>query len=319
MRRRIFTNARVVTPREVFLGTVEIHVDRIARVELGATSLPGAEDLGGDFLLPGLVDLFSATLQMTRHRRPDLLTALCIHDLAASSSGVTTVLHGLPLAGPGTPLDESDVGACIDQATAQGLLRADHHGHLELGTPPAADAVAVWSWPRVRLVSSGGNWRLGTPPDGSRIREARLHCRQPEDIAWAAEARLAAVAFPETVSAMISAQQRGLSVILLSRDIVETQDAWERRADGEVVAGLTAFASWNEPHRLLQTPFALRDRAGWSLQDAVRTVSTTPARLAGLEDRGCIATGRRADFVRVRLCDGIAFPMGTWRGGRQVA
>jgi alpha-D-ribose 1-methylphosphonate 5-triphosphate diphosphatase len=39
----------------------------------------------------------------------------------------------------------------------------------------------------------------------------------------------------------------------------------------------------------------------WTLSKAVRTVTCNPARAIGLEDRGDVAVGQRADLLRVRV------------------
>jgi alpha-D-ribose 1-methylphosphonate 5-triphosphate diphosphatase len=48
---------------------------------------------------------------------------------------------------------------------------------------------------------------------------------------------------------------------------------------------------------LVQAPFVLADKSITGFTDAWRLVSTNPARAAGLEDRGEIAAGQRADVV----------------------
>ncbi len=52
------------------------------------------------------------------------------------------------------------------------------------------------------------------------------------------------------------------------------------------------------------------DPGGVSLVDALAAASATPARLLGLDDRGAIAPGRRADLVALEAAEG---------GGWQVA
>jgi alpha-D-ribose 1-methylphosphonate 5-triphosphate diphosphatase len=48
-------------------------------------------------------------------------------------------------------------------------------------------------------------------------------------------------------------------------------------------------------------------------------VTATPARTVGLIDRGRIATGLRADIVRVQRHEGIPVVRSVWREGRRVA
>jgi alpha-D-ribose 1-methylphosphonate 5-triphosphate diphosphatase len=47
-------------------------------------------------------------------------------------------------------------------------------------------------------------------------------------------------------------------------------------------------------------------------------VSRNPARAVGLADRGEIAPGLRADFVRARTGGGIAQIREVWREGRRI-
>ena len=69
MNERIFTNARVVLDHEVLArGTVRVVDGRIAAIDSGASSLPAALDLQGDWLLPGLVEVHTDNLE--RHVMP---------------------------------------------------------------------------------------------------------------------------------------------------------------------------------------------------------------------------------------------------------
>jgi alpha-D-ribose 1-methylphosphonate 5-triphosphate diphosphatase len=47
-------------------------------------------------------------------------------------------------------------------------------------------------------------------------------------------------------------------------------------------------------------------------------VAETPARIAGLADRGRIAEGLRADLVAVRMAGDQPLVQAVWREGRQV-
>ena len=60
-------------------------------------------------------------------------------------------------------------------------------------------------------------------------------------------------------------------------------------------------------------------RAGMSLPDAIALVSRTPAERVGLDDRGEIAIGKRADLVRFRLNDDMPEIIEVWRKGDRVA
>jgi alpha-D-ribose 1-methylphosphonate 5-triphosphate diphosphatase len=80
---------------------------------------------------------------------------------------------------------------------------------------------------------------------------------------------------------------------------------------------LDMFSSDYVPSSLLQAAFMLQ-QYGYSLPEAIATVSATPAAAIALDDRGQIATGLRADFLRVRVHDGIPVVLGVWRSGQRV-
>ena len=58
---------------------------------------------------------------------------------------------------------------------------------------------------------------------------------------------------------------------------------------------------------------------GISLAQAVATVTLNPARAVGLEDRGEIATGKRADLIRVNRAGAVPVVRDVWRGGGKIA
>ena len=59
----ILTNARLVLADQVVLGTVVLDGTLIADVQPGRSFLPGAVDLQGDYLLPGVVDVHTDNLE----------------------------------------------------------------------------------------------------------------------------------------------------------------------------------------------------------------------------------------------------------------
>ena len=87
-------------------------------------------------------------------------------------------------------------------------------------------------------------------------------------------------------------------------------------AEAGLVDGLSSDYA---PFSLLHAAFLLREKAGLSTAAAVATVTATPARMVGLDDRGRIAEGLRADLVRVRLHDGVPVVRAVWRQGERVA
>ena len=92
------------------------------------------------------------------------------------------------------------------------------------------------------------------------------------------------------------------------------------RAADEVRAGRcsTLVSDYYYP-ALPQAPFILADAGDAPLADAWNLVSRNPARAAGLDDRGEIAVGKRADFLLVVPPDGgRAIVKATFCGGKPV-
>ncbi len=81
---------------------------------------------------------------------------------------------------------------------------------------------------------------------------------------------------------------------------------------------MDAFASDYVPASLVEAAFGCVRDTGITLPDAVALVTDSPARMAGLADRGRIDAGLRADLVRVRVHDGLPIVRQVWRAGERV-
>jgi alpha-D-ribose 1-methylphosphonate 5-triphosphate diphosphatase len=81
---------------------------------------------------------------------------------------------------------------------------------------------------------------------------------------------------------------------------------------------LDSLSSDYVPASLLMAAFRLVREAQFTIPQAVATVSLHPARAVGLEDRGAIAPGLRADLVQVRLRGEQPMVRAVWREGRRV-
>ena len=74
------------------------------------------------------------------------------------------------------------------------------------------------------------------------------------------------------------------------------------------------------PFSLVQAVFRLADQdLKLSLPEAVRLISDTPAKAVGLDDRGALEIGKRADMVRVRKSQNTPVIRQVWRTGARVA
>lgn len=152
MTETIFTNARIVLPDEVVEGTLVVRDGRIFEVIEGEVD-SADEDLGGDYLIPGLVELHTDHLENHYHPRPGVawppVPAVMAHDAQVVAAGITTVFDALR-AGTFDPGDLSAhharaLAAAINEAQTAGHLRAEHFIHLrcELPCPDTAESAAM--------------------------------------------------------------------------------------------------------------------------------------------------------------------------------
>jgi alpha-D-ribose 1-methylphosphonate 5-triphosphate diphosphatase len=81
---------------------------------------------------------------------------------------------------------------------------------------------------------------------------------------------------------------------------------------------LDGLSSDYVPASLLQSAILLNRRLDIALPEAVALVSANVADMLGLDDRGEIAIGRRADLVQVVLVDEVPVVRAVWRRGERV-
>ncbi len=128
--------------------------------------------------------------------------------------------------------------------------------------------------------------------------------------------------FPTTLEAAAAAHDAGLAILMGAPNVVRGKShSGNISATDLVRAGLLDILSSDYvPFAPLQAAFALPQRVeGFELPAALATVTRNPARAAGLDDRGEIAVGKRADLVRVRLVGGLPVVRGVWRQGMRVS
>lgn len=158
---------------------------------------------------------------------------------------------------------------------------------------------------------------------GSHARGLPLASHDDTELAHVEQAGLEGVAiseFPTTVAAARAARAAGLSIVMGGPNLVKGGSHSGNVAAAELAQLdlLDIFSSDYVPASLLQSAFLLRDTAGWSLPKAVNTVTRNPARAIGLDDRGELAPGLRADLIRVRLSGDMPIVRGAWHKGERA-
>ena len=373
----VLRNARIVLRDEVLDGAVLIRNGKIADIT-SVSSL--GEDMGGDFLIPGLVELHTDHLEGHYSPRPGVrwnaIAAVQAHDAQIAASGITTVFDCLRMGsdedgsyGPGEMRLLADA---IETAQNEGRLRAEHLLHLrcEVSAPDVLESLEQFlNDTNVRLASlmdhAPGQRQFQTmdqytlyyktkrglsdeafaryvdmrkeqstrysAPHRKAIAE---HCRatgvtlashddatlEHVDEAIGDGVRLAE--FPTSIEAARASHVAGMSVLMGAPNIVRGGShsgniAAQDLADAGI---LDVLSSDYIPSSLIHAAFRLADDGETiSLPKAIALVTATPARTVGLDDRGAIAAGLRADLVRVRHHNGIPIVRGVWREGERVA
>ncbi len=157
MSRLVLSNARLVLADEVITGSLVAENGVIQAIDDGVGR--GADDLEGDYLIPGLVELHTDHLESHFHPRPGVewpaVSAVIAHDAQIAAAGITTVFDALR-AGSFDPGDLSArngerLASAIHAAQANGQLRAQHFIHLRCELP-CEDMVAA----AARTVAEGG-------------------------------------------------------------------------------------------------------------------------------------------------------------------
>lgn len=128
--------------------------------------------------------------------------------------------------------------------------------------------------------------------------------------------------FPTTIEAAEASHDAGLKVLMGAPNVVRGgSHSGNVGAQTLAEAGvLDVLSSDYVPASLLMGAFALRGiKAVGGLSGAIRLVSKNPAEAAGLGDRGEIASGKRADLLRVSMAGEQPIVREVWREGRRVA
>ena len=378
MTETILTNADLVLGDSVLRGTIVIRDGLIAEIAEGRTAVPGAEDLAGDILMPGIIDLHTDNLERQVQPRPGARwpsrSAFLAHDAQCATAGVTTVFDALCVGNLNFDIDDRvrtfrDGVADLTALAGSGLFKSDHFLHLRCETPAEnmlGLAQPVISHAQTRMVSFMDH----TPGVGQyadlnrfRLRKGVDGLRRAEIDAQIAELQARRFELRTPQRRLLLEMVRGRAIVLASHDDETAEEVAENHGDGitisefpvrlaaaraakaldmAVIAGapnivrggshsgnvsaadllaagaVDALASDYVPAAMLEAAFAAAD-AGLPVPQAVALVTSGPARLAGLADRGRLAVGLRADLLRARRHEGLTAPLAVWRQGRRVA
>lgn len=126
--------------------------------------------------------------------------------------------------------------------------------------------------------------------------------------------------FPTTMTAARAAKQRGLLNIMGGPNVVRGGSHSGNVSARELAEEdlLSALSSDYMPVSLLHGALILEETAGMDLPAAVAMITKTPAEAVGLDDRGALEAGRRADLLRVtRLTDAPVIRQ-VWRQGQRI-
>ncbi|WP_310541651.1 alpha-D-ribose 1-methylphosphonate 5-triphosphate diphosphatase [Phenylobacterium sp.] len=379
MEQRIFSQ-NIVTPQGLVRGEVVVRGQSILAVEACESPSADAHDWGGDWLIPGLVDIHTDNLEKHYQPRPgalwDAYGAALAHDGQCASAGITTVLDSLSLHGRKEGLDRKEalgpMIAGMDAAQADGALRAEHLLHLrcEVTNPellallePHADN------PRLKLLSvmdhtpgqrqTSNVAALETRMVAAGRSEAEIdemlatrHAGRDPSVAQSNRRSVVAFAreygvpicahddatlehvqeahddgcviaeFPVTLEAALKSKALGMAICMGGPNFVRGGSHSGNLSARECAEHdvLDILASDYVPLSMLRSAFMLIDDMGWTPQKALAAVAANPARSLGLNDRGEIAPGQRADIVRVtRRSAGWPVPTEVWLRGLRTA
>jgi len=138
MNSQVLTNAKIVLGDEIVDGSLFINDGLISDIDSQHVSIPSAVDIGGDYLIPGLVELHTDNLEKHFTPRPKVTwpgaPAVIAHDAQLIAAGITTVFDAVALG----DVNESSQRIenlysmlnAIQYTQNNQLLRADHRLHL---------------------------------------------------------------------------------------------------------------------------------------------------------------------------------------------
>jgi alpha-D-ribose 1-methylphosphonate 5-triphosphate diphosphatase len=142
-----------------------------------------------------------------------------------------------------------------------------------------------------------------------------------EHIAEAVRDGIGVSEFPTTMAAARAAKTNGLVTVMGAPNLVLGGSQSGNVSAAELIEEglLDCFSSDYVPTSLLSAAFLVHQQLGRPMSEAVAMVASTPARVLGLQDRGRIAVGLRADLVHARQAASAVRASGVWKLGRRIA
>ncbi|UCI31147.1 alpha-D-ribose 1-methylphosphonate 5-triphosphate diphosphatase [Mesorhizobium sp. B4-1-4] len=158
----VLSNARIVLADEIVEGSLVLRDGLITGIDPGAART--GDDMGGDYIIPGLVELHTDHLEGHYAPRPKVrwnpIAAVLAHDAQVATAGITTVLDALRVGmDEDADLTSDDIrklADAIEDSVREDRLRADHFIHLrcEVSAPDCLRAFANFETDdRVKLAS----------------------------------------------------------------------------------------------------------------------------------------------------------------------
>ena len=145
--------------------------------------------------------------------------------------------------------------------------------------------------------------------------------RTEEEVARNAAEGIGITEFPVSLVAARAAKRHGMRSIAGAPNIVRGGSHSGNVAVLDLIREglLDALASDYVPASMLEAAFLAAAQNVLTLPEAVALITSGPADVVGLADRGRLAPGLAADLVQVRLYDGLPAIRAVWRAGVRIA
>ena len=143
----------------------------------------------------------------------------------------------------------------------------------------------------------------------------------PEHVKEALAHGVVITEFPTTLSAAQAANKAGIKVLMGGPNLVLGSSHTGNISALELARNnyLDIISSDYVPHSLLHAAFLLPNIVeNFNLSNAIRTITKTPAHCTGLDDRGVIDIGKRADIIRVCSKGPIPIVRAVWKMGERM-